>query len=50
MNSSVMMSLKSRMLSRAGANPVATSARNFSHFGGQEGSTVSLKFYLLIFT
>jgi hypothetical protein len=40
-NSTRMMSLKAKMLSRAGATPVATSARGFAHFGGQEGSTVS---------
>jgi hypothetical protein len=37
-----MVSLKTRMLSRSGANPVATTARNFSRvIGGKEGSTVS---------
>jgi hypothetical protein len=41
MNSSKMMSLKSKMISRSGAIPAASSARNFGHFGGQEGSTVS---------
>jgi len=35
-----MMSLKSKMLSRAGGNPGGISARGFSQIlGGQEGST-----------
>ena len=42
MNSRNMNSLKTRMLSRAGGNPVGISARQFSQvIGGQEGSTVS---------
>jgi len=42
MNSSKMVTLKTRMLSRSGANPVGTTARQFSQvIGGQEGSTVS---------
>ena len=43
-NQKNMMSLKSRMISRAGGNPIGISARNFSSvFGGAEGSTVSIK-------
>ena len=48
-NQKNMMSLKSRMISRAGGNPIGISARNFSSvFGGAEGSTVSIKKILII--
>lgn len=43
MNSSKIVSLKTHMISRSGANPSGTTARRFSQvMGGQEGSTVSL--------
>ena len=43
LNQRNMMSLKSKMLSRAGGNPGGISARGFSQIlGGQEGSTVSI--------
>ena len=48
MNSSKMSSLKTRMVSRSGANPAGTTARKFSQIlGGQEGSTVSYSFQLI---
>ena len=49
MNSSKINTLKTKMLSRSGANPIATSARSFSSvIGGQEGSTVSKNLLILI--
>jgi hypothetical protein len=48
MNSSKMTSLKTRMISRSGANPAGTTARKFSQvIGGQEGSQVSYPFQLI---
>lgn len=48
MNSSKMSSLKTRIISRSGANPAGTTARKFSQIlGGKEGSTVSYSFQLI---
>ena len=48
MNTSKMSALKTRMISRSGANPAGTTARKFSQIiGGQEGSTVSYSLLLI---